>query len=259
MSWLRIDDRFAFNPKVCQLTRADRWTWVEVLCYCAFHKTDGRVPKSVHQVVTRANKKFIERCYEVGLLDLEEGGYQIHDWREYNPRDPFAAERMRSVRARKRANEGEQRPNGDRTETERESNKAEQDSNSSGPRAQQRACVPVPLENLKPLKAKALLEKGTVVSYEGADAEITKEETGDPPWALPSGFSETELAASMLLAAITDKTTATPRVVASFCARLPPASIHRVRESALAHSTSARYVVGALKRELEEQGPLTGH
>jgi hypothetical protein len=106
MSWLKLDDRFAQHPKLTQLSRSDRWTWVEILCYCARYETDGFVPETLKEAVPKASADYLNRAYELGLLDLtsdgEESLFRIHDWTVYNPRDPLKSERQARWRRRKR-------------------------------------------------------------------------------------------------------------------------------------------------------------
>lgn len=88
MSWLRIDDRFAFHPKVGALTRADRWTWMEVLCHCAAQRTGGRIPGNITELYRYVTPRFLEKAKGAGLVDLDEDGtVHIHDWDVYNGRD----------------------------------------------------------------------------------------------------------------------------------------------------------------------------
>lgn len=84
MSWLRLDDGFAQHPKIARLPRGDRWTWLEVLLYCARYKTAGVVPASIGEVLPKATRSFLGRCSDLGLLDSGEGGYVVHDWAIYN-------------------------------------------------------------------------------------------------------------------------------------------------------------------------------
>lgn len=100
MSWLRLDDTFAQHPKITHLSRGDRWTWLEILLYCARFKTAGVVPETVGEVVKRATPAFLNRCYELHLLDLDGEEYRVHDWDAYNPSDATAADRMRRYRKR---------------------------------------------------------------------------------------------------------------------------------------------------------------
>lgn len=88
MSWLRLDDKFPRHPKITRLDRRDRWTWLEVLCYCAEYHTDGYIPDTIREAVPKATDQFLERCYELDLLDVSDaapdGKYRVHDWQIYN-------------------------------------------------------------------------------------------------------------------------------------------------------------------------------
>lgn len=100
MAWLRLDDGFTEHRKVVALKRADRWTWLELLTYCARQSNGGHVPQGVCDVLRWVTPKFLTRCAELGLLDVMEDGYRVHDWNVYNPKDATAAERMQRHRAR---------------------------------------------------------------------------------------------------------------------------------------------------------------
>jgi hypothetical protein len=85
MSWLRIDDGFAQHPKIVQLTPKDRWTWLELLCYCARYRTGGRVPAGIAEVVRGTTPAFLARCERLRLLEAAAGGdFLVHDWQIYN-------------------------------------------------------------------------------------------------------------------------------------------------------------------------------
>ncbi len=109
MSWLRLDDSVATHPKLLELSRADRWRWLELLTLAARYRTAGAVTPGmlrtadIHDRLTRA-------LLELRLLEpdptagAEPGELRIHDWHEYNPqRDPTNRERQRRYRARQRA------------------------------------------------------------------------------------------------------------------------------------------------------------
>ncbi len=98
MTWLRIDDRFAEHEKVLGLSRSDRWTWVELLCYCARQSSDT-VPPKVADLIKHVTPAFLARCASVGLLDRDEDGFlHVHDWAVYNNRDLTAAARQQRYR-----------------------------------------------------------------------------------------------------------------------------------------------------------------
>lgn len=105
MTWLRVDDGFPEHPKLIRLGGPSmRWTWLEVLAYCARHQTDGVVPAEICEVVKRANIAFLYKCVAVGLLEetaTEHGvTLHVHDWETYNPsqKDPTGALRQQRFR-----------------------------------------------------------------------------------------------------------------------------------------------------------------
>lgn len=94
MAWLRVDDRFTEHRKVVALKRGDRWTWLELLAYCARHGS-GHVPAGIVDVLRYVTPAFVRQCVQVGLLDAnEDGSYEVHDWAVYNPKDPLKAARQ---------------------------------------------------------------------------------------------------------------------------------------------------------------------
>ena len=86
MSWLRVDDGLAEHRKLLSLKRSDRWTWMEILCYVARQNNGGHIPENIHGVLRYAKPEFLERCHQLGLLDIEPGTglYVVHDWAIYN-------------------------------------------------------------------------------------------------------------------------------------------------------------------------------
>lgn len=102
MAWLRIDDGFPENRKVLSLARRDRWTWLEVMAYCARQQNGGQVPNSISDIVRHATPSFIEAAYHAGLLDRTDTGYVIHHWDEYNSKDVTGAARQQRYRNRQR-------------------------------------------------------------------------------------------------------------------------------------------------------------
>lgn len=85
MPWVRVDTGFRYHPKVLRLTRAERCTWMEILCYCGEHSKHGELPDVIHEAVPFAKPAFLEKCRELGLLDLVDNSLVVHDWDEYNP------------------------------------------------------------------------------------------------------------------------------------------------------------------------------
>jgi hypothetical protein len=100
MAWLRIDDGFTEHRKLLGLKRSDRWTWVELLTYCARQQNGGTVPENVCDVLRFVTPAFINQCVGLGLIDVEDDGTMVvHNWPKYNPRDPTKADRQARWRA----------------------------------------------------------------------------------------------------------------------------------------------------------------
>jgi len=100
MSQLRLEDTTPAHPKLLQIPRADRWTWFEVLAYCARYQTGGTIPKTISEAVPAATPDFLALCASAGLFDGKQGSLVVHDWTDYNPRNPGAADRQGRYRAR---------------------------------------------------------------------------------------------------------------------------------------------------------------
>lgn len=103
MVWVKLDDRLPSNPKVMDLSDRSFRTYIESLCYCASHLTDGRLPSAF---VKRAPRGSVKELREAGLWDVEGDAWSVHDYLIYNKtREDVlgsresAAERMRDVRA----------------------------------------------------------------------------------------------------------------------------------------------------------------
>ena len=94
MSWLRVDDGFSRHPKVTALSPKDRWTWLDILCYCARYNTAGYLPENIREFVSGATDRYLNRCVALELLDDDHDGIRVHDWQTYAPKDPTGAERQ---------------------------------------------------------------------------------------------------------------------------------------------------------------------
>lgn len=215
-----------------KLRRPDRWTWLEVLLYCA-RQRNATVTEGVTDVIRNATPAFLNRCFEVELLDLKDDGsgdYIVHDWEQYNPKDPTAADRMKRLRQRQKEDHDRNEPrNGERNENR----------NVTVPRAQARARVPSPTPSPKGLDVKAVSSR--------------------TPTPTPNGLPyEKELVTIKLLDEIgSDQDFDTADVVRALAARLSQSSLIKVHESLLANhpDNRAAYTVGALQSELEEHTP----
>ncbi|WP_201521697.1 hypothetical protein [Gulosibacter hominis] len=131
MPWFKVDDQLAMHIKTIQAGNAAIGVWVRAGAWASANLTDGFVPVSM-QSVLGASDADIEALVRVGFWHEVEGGWQFHDWGEYQPtaesvrRERQAAkERMRAVRARNKdgttARSGDVRANRQRTGSERSS------------------------------------------------------------------------------------------------------------------------------------------
>jgi hypothetical protein len=113
MSWTRLDDNFPANPKIAALSDAEFRVWVRVLCHCGrVHspRIDDRNRGEIVGLTPTRIKKFVA----YGLLDpvkneenFEEISrkngaiFEVHDWRNYQPKDATSAERQARLRAKR--------------------------------------------------------------------------------------------------------------------------------------------------------------
>lgn len=88
MAWLRIDDRVRTHPKVVQAGPAAAWFWFCGIAYCREHLTDGFIPAgmlpSLAPGVT-TGRSLATKLVESRLWELAPGGYQVHDFLDWNP------------------------------------------------------------------------------------------------------------------------------------------------------------------------------
>lgn len=113
MAWVKLDDDFFSNPKVMRAGRDARDLYLAALCFCNRGLTDGHIPQeALRRLAADADidnvRDAAERLIAVGLWDACEGGYQIHDYLEYQPsRERVVA--TREVRAEAGSRGGKQR------------------------------------------------------------------------------------------------------------------------------------------------------
>jgi hypothetical protein len=97
MPWVKIDDNFSMHPKVMAAGGLATLLFIEGLCYCARHLTDGFIPE--HAVLRMVDPVLLDLYYQgggtalmvadklidVGLWEQADGGYTVHDYLDYNP------------------------------------------------------------------------------------------------------------------------------------------------------------------------------
>lgn len=85
MTWVRVDDQFPDHPKLLRLGKQRlpaMGLWVTGLCYSARFLTDGFIPSAA---LPYGSKRIAQLLVDVGLWGTADGGYQIHDYQDYQP------------------------------------------------------------------------------------------------------------------------------------------------------------------------------
>ena len=89
MAWARIDDNFFNHPKVRKAGKDAVMFHIAALCYSNAFRTDGFINDDTLELIAiqaflkRANG-YADKLVECKLWWRVEGGYQIHDYLEYN-------------------------------------------------------------------------------------------------------------------------------------------------------------------------------
>lgn len=104
MRWVKFDVQLPTHPKVMGLSDRAFRLFVETVCYCGAHLTDGEIPVPL---IRSAPKKAVQELVDAGLFDIsEEAGWRVHDFLAYNRsradvegEKDASRERMRDVRA----------------------------------------------------------------------------------------------------------------------------------------------------------------
>lgn len=100
MAWLRIDDGFAFHPKIAALSDRELRVWMRLLCYCARH-SDPSVDAVTRQEVVGLTSSVMASLIRLELLDESGSDWEVHDWEHYAPKDMTGAERQARWRSRR--------------------------------------------------------------------------------------------------------------------------------------------------------------
>jgi hypothetical protein len=118
MPWVRLDDRFPSHRKVALLSDRAFRLYISGLCWCSENLTEGKILDRELAVVSRVRglKAAAKELEEAHLWDRVSGGWQIHDYLEYNP------ERAK-IQADRQANAARQQSFRDRKKAERAAKK----------------------------------------------------------------------------------------------------------------------------------------
>lgn len=101
MTWFKVDDTFHAHPKVLATDPAALGLWVVAGAWSGAHLTEGFVPDHALPRLLPDSAALARQLVASGLWRRVRGGYQFHDWTDYNP----AASDVRAMRE-KRAEAG---------------------------------------------------------------------------------------------------------------------------------------------------------
>lgn len=108
MPWFKVDDGFHGHPKVIGLSASAVGVWLLAGTWAAQYLTDGMIPAGM---VPRfgGTAEAAAELVGAGLWHDSDGGFQFHEWHEYQPSKEdveaereAARERMRAVRAKRK-------------------------------------------------------------------------------------------------------------------------------------------------------------
>lgn len=85
MTWFRVDDGFHDHPKFWDATEYAVCLWVRAGSWSAEKLTDGFIPDGMIHRWTRNAEVAAEELVSNGTWKRVEGGFQFHDWNDWNP------------------------------------------------------------------------------------------------------------------------------------------------------------------------------
>jgi len=83
MGWFKVDDQLAFHSKTVMAGNEAMGLWVRAGSWASAQLTGGFIAK--HMANAMANECAAIALVEAGLWSEVEGGYQFHDWNEFQP------------------------------------------------------------------------------------------------------------------------------------------------------------------------------
>lgn len=102
MVWFKVSDEFDVHHKVLAAGDSAIGLWVRCGAYASRLLTDGFVPMAVALMYAGGEASKIDHLVSAGLWEMVDGGFQMHDFTEYNPtRDDAYAERRRKAENQK--------------------------------------------------------------------------------------------------------------------------------------------------------------
>lgn len=100
MSWFRLEGRGAFHHKVLAAGNEAYGAWCRAGQWSSDQLTDGLVPRAVAEQI--AKPKVWSKLVAANLIHEAEGGYQIHDFLDFNPSSEEERARREVTREKRR-------------------------------------------------------------------------------------------------------------------------------------------------------------
>lgn len=148
MAWVRIDDHFDEHPKLAAIGPLGWGVWLAGLAYCNRNLTDGFIPRSKARMMATLDdiedddgrlwalsrssgmtgddvqaQWVIDILVRAGVWDEVPGGYQVHDYLDYQPSaEKVNAEREKARNRMNMARSRKDQPNLDRSSEEHQTN-----------------------------------------------------------------------------------------------------------------------------------------
>lgn len=131
MTWFKVDDSFSDHPKMFDAPDCAVALWTRAGSWAARNLTDGFVPSKMPVRLCDDPEKAVQELVDRRMWKRVKGGYQFHDWDDYQPtreaveKDRAAArERMKKLRSSRsnpdsfEGSSADVRPNKSRTSPE---------------------------------------------------------------------------------------------------------------------------------------------
>ncbi|HEY6276919.1 MAG TPA: hypothetical protein VIX86_11370 [Streptosporangiaceae bacterium] len=110
MPWFRVDDSFYDHPKVFDAPDCAVALWTRAGTWCARSLTNGYVPTAMIARFCSDPEKAARELVRRGLWLRVKGGYQYHDWPDYQPtKEVVENERKHKAERQKRWREAKRR------------------------------------------------------------------------------------------------------------------------------------------------------
>ena len=95
MPWLRVDDGLFLHPKWLATPSSARGLWITALSYCGNQSNGGIIPSALLPVLGGTDKDASD-LVQSGLWTAIDGGWQIHNFANYNDASTPEAKAARS-------------------------------------------------------------------------------------------------------------------------------------------------------------------